>query len=577
MKPFLERIFPIVGWISTYRLSDLRGDLTAGLTVGVMLVPQSMAYALLAGMPPIYGLYASVVPLVVYALLGTSRHLSVGTVALDMLLVYGALSVLATPGSQEYIQLALLLTALVGLIQLAMALFRLGFLVNFLSRPVIAGFTSAASIIIGLSQLKNLLGIPITSAPRVHELFWNVLQEIDKIHWPTFLIGTSGIILLYGIKRWKPTLPGPLIAVTLAALAVWKFKLYTYGVAIVGEIPRGLPDVGLPPVSLERTSQLLPSAVALALVQFMNVISLGKTFAFRFGYSINANRELLAIGSANFLGSFFKALPVSGSFSRTAVNVQTGARTPLSNVFTASVVFLTLLYLTPLFYYLPIPIFASIVMVAAFGMVDIQELRYLLHAKRIDGLIALLTFLSTLFIGIQQGILIGIGLSVLAILYRISRPHVAILGHIPDTQEYRDIRRFPEEEVLPGVAILRIDASFGFANAEFLKDFIARVVKEAKEPLKAIVIDASSVNDIDLTALEALDSIARFLREKDIELYITGAKGPVRDVFARTGFIERLGRDHFFLSLHRAVEHLMKKYDLQFRSLEKASNAAGSE
>ncbi len=573
----LKRLFPIVEWIAHYRMSDLRGDLVAGLTVGVMLVPQSMAYALLAGMPPIYGLYASVVPLVVYALLGTSRHLSVGTVALDMLLVYGALSTLAEPGSAEYIQLALLLTALVGLVQLAMGVLRLGFLVNFLSRPVIAGFTSAASIIIGLSQLKNLLGIHIASAPRVHELFWNVLQAIDQIHWPTFLIGASGILLLYGIKRWKPLLPGPLIAVVLAALAVWKFKLYTYGVAIVGEIPRGLPEFGLPPFSVERAGQLLPSAVALALVQFMNVISLGKTFALRFGYSINANRELFAVGSANFLGSFFKALPVSGSFSRTAVNVQAGARTPLSNVFTASVVFFTLLYLTPLFYYLPIPIFASIIMVAAFGMVDIEELRYLLRAKRIDGIIALLTFLSTLFIGIQQGILIGIALSVLAILYRISRPHVAILGHIPGTRQYRDIRRFPEAEVLPGVAILRIDASFGFANAEFLKDFIAQLVSETKEPLKAIVLDASSVNDIDLTALQALESIAHFLEEKGIELYITGAKGPVRDVFARTGFTERLGKEHFFLSPHRAVEHLMRKYDLRFVPLQETSSEASSE
>ena len=555
----IRKVFPIAEWLPYYSIHTLRGDLLAGLTVGVMLVPQSMAYALLAGMPPIYGLYASVVPLIIYPLLGTSRHLAVGTVAIDMLIVYAGLSVLAEPGSDTYIRLALLLTAMVGIFQILMGLARLGFLVNFLSRPVIAGFTSAAAIIIGLSQLKNLLGIDIPSSQQVHILLWNVLKAIDQIHWLTFALGLSGIVLLKLLKKWKPLFPAPLFVVALFALIVWKFELYKFGVEIVGPIPSGFPSFSPPPFELEYAQKLLPTAIALALVQFMNVISLGKTFALKFGYSIKANRELIAIGSANFAGSFFKSLPVSGSFSRTAVNVQAGAKTPLSNLFAALVIVLTLLFLTPWFYYLPIPIFASIIMVAAFSMVDVKELKYLFKAKRIDGAIALITFSATLFIGIQEGILLGIALSILAVLYRISRPHVAILGHVPGTRQYRDIKRFPEARRIPDTLILRIDASFGFANAEFLKDFILTTVRESSQPIKYVIIDASSVNDLDLTALQALESIAQFLKEKGIELYITGAKGPVRDVFERTGFFDRLGRDHFFLSPHRAVQFIQER------------------
>ena len=547
-------------WLRRYRFGKFKGDALAGLTVGVMLIPMGMAYAVLAGVPPIYGLYAGLVPPLVYAFFGTSRHLSVGPVAIDMLIVAAGVGALAGGDGTRYLALALALGVMVGIGQIAMAVARIGFAVNFLSRPVIVGFTTAAPLIIGFSQLGNLLGIDVPSSQYVHVLLWEAAQQIGAVDLSSLAIGGGGILLLVLLKWWKPLFPGALAVVVLGTLATWKLGA---DVEVVGAVPTGLPAPVVPDVGWSDVRALLPTAVTLALVQFMGVVSLGKVFAARFRYAINANRELFAIGSANVAGALFQGVPVSGSFSRSAVNVQAGARTPMAGVIAALLVGLTLLFLTPLFYHLPIPALAAIIMVSAFGLIDVAEVRYLFRAKQRDGYVALFTFAATLLIGIQEGILLGIAASVLALLYRISRPRVAVLGHLPGTHSFRNLQRAKDAVPIGGLLILRIDAGFSFANAGFIRDLILDKSQPAERRVRAVVIDGSTINDLDTTAAEALRSVAEMLEARGIDLYFTGVKGYIRDVMRKAGLVDVIGEDHFLMSPHRAVQRLLETWDAE--------------
>ncbi len=555
------RLFYIFSWLPAYTRSQFHGDAIAGLTVGVMLVPQGMAYAFLGGVPPIYGLYASLVPLLVYPIFGTSRHLAVGIVAIDMLILTAGLSQYAEVGTAAYVGLAITTALMVGVIQVVMGIARLGFMVNLLSRPVISGFTAAAALTIGLTQLGNLLGIDVPLTADVVALISAAFADAGDAHMVSFAIGAAGIVLLLALKRFLPVAPGPLAAVALGILVVWLFNLDREGVEVVGIVPTGLPSPSFSGTSLNTFRQLLPTAITLSLVQFMSVISLGKIFAAKHRYSVRANQELFALGVINVAGSLFRSVPVSGSFSRSAVGDQAGGRTAMTNVVAAIVIVLTLLFLTPLFYFLPVPIFASIIMVSAFAMIDVRELRFLLRTKKVDGGIALLTFLATLVVGIHEGVLIGIAASVVAIMYRISRPNVAILGHLPGTRSFRDTRRYANAEVIEGVLILRVDASFSFVNAEFLRDLILEQSNDRERDIQAVVIDASSVNDLDTTAATLLTSVAETLADREIDLYFGGVKGRVYDVMRRHGFVDLIGEGHFFLSPHRAILHILRDWD----------------
>lgn len=559
-KQWMEQALPIVQWLSDYDPPDLRADAVAGLTVGVMLVPQGMAYAVIAGVPPIYGLYAALVPLLVYPLLGTSRHLSWGPTALDMLILAAGLSAVATAGTDEYVGLAIVLTAGVGLIQIGMGMAQLGFVANLLSRPVIAGLTAAAALIIGFSQLGNFLGIELGQSQYVHVLVWEAIQRVLETNLPSVLIGGLSVVVLVLLPRWRPLLPEALIVVVGATIASWGFNLPSQGVDIVGVIPTGLPGVSLPDASMTDLRGLLPAALTLALVQFMKNVSLGRIFAARHRYAIDANRELVGMGAANLVGSVFQAIPSSGSFSRSAVNEQAGARTPLANVVAAAVIALTLLLLTPLFYYLPMPALAAIIMVAGFGLIDPEEIRALFEAKERDGYIALFTAGCTLFIGIQEGILLGIGASMIAVLYRISRPNVAELGHVPGTRLFRDMDRFDQAVRIEDILVLRVDASFSFANAEYFKDFILESEQEGRD-IRVVIIDGTSINDLDTTAVDALRSVIETLSDRGIELYFTGLIGPVREVVVRSGLLSTLGSDHFHMDPHDAVVHVLEQWD----------------
>ncbi len=560
-KHWIHTVFPITEWLPSYGTFDLWRDTAAGLTVGVMLVPQGMAYAVIAGLPPIYGLYAALIPLLVYPFLGTSRQLITGPVAIDMLIVATGVSMLAAPGSVRYVALAVLLAGLVGLIQIGMGAVRLGFLADLLSRPVIAGFTAAAALIIGFSQLGNVLGMELARSQYVHELIAGAWQNASSVHPTSLVIGVVSIGLLVGIRRWRPLWPEALIVVVGATLATWALGLSGQGVTVIGEIPSGLPAAELPSLQWSDVTGLMPTALTLALVQFMSVVSLGRVFAARHNTTIDANQELMAVGTANVAGSFFQSIPVSGSFSRTAVNDQAGARTPLSNVIAAALVGLTLLFLTPLFYYLPMPALAAIIMVAAAGLVDVEEMMYLFRTRKREGAIALFTFACTLIVGIQEGIVLGVGASIVAILYRVSRPKMAELGHLEDTRVFHDVARFSKATTIEGLLILRVNAAFSFANAKHFRSFILDKSAHSNHALEGIIIDGASINDIDTTAIEALEDIIDQLDENEIDLYFTGLIGPVRDLLRRSGLQERIGTDHFFENLHEAVMYILAEQD----------------
>jgi len=558
-----KRTLHITTWLPDYTATTLRRDAMAGLTVGVMLIPQGMAYALIAGLPPIYGLYAALLPPVVYPLMATSRHLAMGPTAIDMLIVAAGLGALAPTGSAEYVGLAILLTAMTGAMQMAMGTAQLGFVANLLSRPVITGLTSAAALIIGFSQLGNLLGIELGQSQYVHVLIWQALQRLGDVHLLSLLTGLVCILVLIVLPRWKPLLPEALIVVAGATLASWNFGYQGQGVEVIGAIPTGLPGPQVPDVALNDLRTLLPAALTLALVQFMKNISLGRVFAKRHHYTIDANRELLAMGAANLLGSLFRSIPASGSFSRSAVNDQAGARTPLANVFAAAVIALTLLFLTPLFYYLPMPALAAIIMVAGFGLIDLEEIGELFEARRRDGAIALFTAGCVLFIGIQEGILLGIAASLIAVLYRISRPNVAELGHVPGTRLFRDLERFPQAVRIKDIMVLRVDAAFSFANAEYFKDFILEKSEREGRRVRVVVVDGTSINDLDTTAIEALESTIETLEEQGIALHFTGLIGPVREVVRRSGLHDLLGEGNFHMEPHDAVVKVLRQWDAE--------------
>lgn len=550
MNVMLTRFLPIVTQLAAYRKADLQGDLSAGLTVGVMLIPQGMAYALIAGLPPIYGLYASLVPLIIYALFGTSRQLAVGPVAMVSLLVAAGVAPLADGDPARYITLALTLSLMVGVIQLALGLLRFGFLTNFLSHPVLAGFTSAAALIIGASQLRHLLGVDLPGTNYVHVILWAAINSISEIHITTFTLGMVGILLLIGLRRWKKAFPGALVVVVLATLVSWLFDLSETGLRIVGEVPRGLPAPVMPLAGMEEIMALLPAALTISLVGFMESIAVAKVYASRNKYAINPDQELIGLGLANIAGAIFRSYPTTGGFSRTAVNAEAGARTNVAAIFSAVIIGLTLLFLTPLFFYLPQAVLAAIVMVAVAGLFEWKEFKYLWRVDKRDFGMLALTFVATLALGIEEGILAGVVASLVLALYRTSKPHVAVMGQLPGSTTFRNLSRHPEAVSSDEVVIFRMDAELFFANASYFKDQVDALT-EARP--RVLIIDAYPINRIDSTGIHALQEVVEMVRERGVSIYLAGIKGPVMDMLKATAVDEMIGRDRFFYEVHEAA------------------------
>ncbi len=544
---------PLLRLLRTYRRADLAADVTAGATTAVMLVPQAMAYALVAGLPPIVGLYASTVPLVVYALFGTSRQLGVGPAALDALLIGAGLAAFAPPQTSGYVALAATLALMVGAIQMLMAALRAGFLVNFLSQPVVSGFTSAAALVIAGSQLGHLLGVPLDAPHQLHTALGQLASDLPGSHLPTAALGVGSVALLLVAKRRWPRLPGALLAVALGTLVTWALDLGAHGVRTVGHVPGGLPPLSLPPLDLPTLQALAPLAATLALVGTMEVISVGKVFARKHRYDIDPDQELLAIGAANATGGLLSGHPIATSFSRTAVNASAGARTTVATLATAALVTVTLLALTPLFRHLPLAALAALIVVACVGLVEHREARRLWTVKRSDFALLAFTFAATLTLGVDRGLLVGVAASLVLFLVRTTRPHFAVLGRLPGAADvYRNVRRFPEAVPPPGVLVLRVDAQFYFGNVTFLKDTLRRLTV-ADATLHAVVLDASGMNQLDSSAEAALRDLEGELADRGVTLHLAEVKGPVRDVLQRSGLWQHLGPGRIHWRVHDAV------------------------
>lgn len=562
----LKTILPILDWLPNYKSDWLKGDIGAGLTLGIMLIPQGIAYAMIAGLPPIYGLYTALIPQTVYAIFGTSRHLAVGPVAMDSLIVASGVATLARVGSEHFIELAIFLALMMGLFQIAFGIFRLGFLVNFLSRPVISGFTSAAALIIGLNQLKHLSGIDIGRSNRIQDLVKDAIVNIDDLNWITLSIGITSIVILVSFKRYFPKLPAALVVVVLGILAVRLFHLEKMGVDIVGSIPEGLPAFKLPVYDSNAIHELVPIALTLSFIAFLEAISVAKAIENKHKtYKVIPNQELIALGLGNVIGSLFQTYPATGGFSRTAVSSQVGAKTPLYSLIAAFIVALTLLFLTPVFYSLPKAVLAAIIMVAVFGLLDFKVPRQLLDYSTRDLIILNITLIITAAVGIKEGIIIGVALSLGMIIYRTTKPHIAILGNVPNTHFYRNIERFKDVVINDKILIIRFDAQLYFANAGYFKDKIFEFAAQKGDPLQLIIIDGESLNNLDSSAIYALKDVVAYFKTKKISLAFTGLKGPVRDKMVKSGFMDEVGRHYFFMSIQEAVDnyHMEQKGDTQ--------------
>lgn len=550
----LKRYLPILQWLPNYKKENFSGDLTAGLTVGVILIPQGIAYAMIAGLPPIYGLYTALIPQIIYAIFGTSRQLAIGPAAMDSLIVVAGISTLAKVGEENFILMAITLAFMVGVMQLVFGLFRLGFLVNFLSKPVISGFTSAAVIIIGLNQLKHLFGADIPRSNQIHQLLLNIYDHVPEINMFSLGIGIASIILILALKKIGKRLPTALIVVIIGIVAAYFFNLSDQGVKIVEEIPGGLPSFSMPSLTTELIVDLFPFALTLSLIGFMEAISIAKRIEEKHNdYKIDANQELIAIGLGNIVGSFFKTYPATASFSRTAINDQSGAKTGLSFIIAAVLVALTLLFLTPLFYYLPKSVLAAIIIVAVFGLIDFQYPKKLWSYKKDDFAMLMVTFLITLSVGISYGILTGVLLSLILLIYRSTRPHIAECARIEGTDYFKNIDRFDNANERKDVLIFRFDGQLYFANISYFKDELYEMVGRKGDELKLIVLNAEAINHIDSSAILMLENTIKELRNKGVYFAIAGAIGPVRDLIFTSGLAKVLTKEMMFAEVKNAL------------------------
>jgi len=570
----LAKYLPILDWGRTYNRGTLTNDLVAAVIVTIMLVPQSLAYALLAGLPPEMGLYASMLPIILYAVFGTSRALAVGPVAVVSLLTVAAVSKIAVPGTSEYIAAAITLAFLSGLILLALGLFRLGFLANFLSHPVIAGFITATGIIIAASQLKNILGID-AHGHTLPDLIGSLAQNVSQVNWITAVIGVVATGFLFWVR--KGLLPllvglgvapriagiiakaGPVAAIAATTLVVWFFDLAASGVQVVGDVPKGLPPLTMPSFSMDTWSNLIGAAVLISVIGFVESVSVAQTLAAKKRQRIDPDQELIGLGAANLGASFTGGLPVTGGFSRSVVNYDAGADTPAAGAYTAIGLASASLFLTPLIYHLPQATLAATIIVAVLSLVDFSILKKAWHHSKADFVAIVATMSITLLMGVELGVTAGVAVSILIHLYKTSRPHMAIVGQVPETEHYRNVLR---HDVLtdPTILTIRVDESLYFANTRYLEDRIYDEV--AKQPkLQHVVLMCSAVNTIDMSALESLEAINERLQAGGVMFHFSEVKGPVMDQLSATGFLETLSGE-VFLGQHRAQSALRVRSDL---------------
>lgn len=551
----MKRLFPILDWLPNYKKSMLWGDAVSGITAGILAIAQGMAYAMIAGLPPVFGLYAALTPQIIYVLMGTSRQLSIGPVAMDSLIVAAGIGTLHIVGVDQYIAAAVFLALFVGVIQVLLGTLKLGFLVNFLSKPVLNGFISAAAIIIGFSQLKHLFRVDMMQTNKIHILLQEVVSNISETHFLSFGLGVFGIILIKVFQKINKKIPAILIVVSLGTLVLYLTQWQLIGIKIVGDIPNGLPEFGVPSFDKNQLLDLLPVAITLAVVGFTEAISIAKAIEEKHTeYEVDPNQELIAIGSGNIIGSFAQSYPATASFSRSAIQDQGGAKSGIASLFSAGLVLLTLLFLTPLFYYLPIPILAAIIMVSIFGLIDFKYPIKLWKKNRDESLAFFITFIITMSVGIPQGILFGVLFSLLTMIYRTSKPHIAILGKVKNTEYYKNISRFEKDVVIEeNILIFRFDAQLYFGNQNFFKKELLNQVELKGNKLELIIINAEAINYIDSSALTMLEKLCVDIKNSGVKIMISGAIGPIRDIIFNHKLIKIIGPENLAIKTSEAV------------------------
>jgi SulP family sulfate permease len=540
-------------WVRGYRRADLVPDAIAGVTGATILVPQSMAYAAIAGLPPVVGLYASVVPVLAYAVFGRSRQLSVGPLATISIIGAVALSKLAPPGSPRYVTYAATLALLVGAIHLGLGLGRLGFLMRFLSEPLMAGFISAVGVIIVTTQLGPLFGYSVPQESLAAEMFWQWGRRLDQVDWGTLAIGVATIVVLLVAKR-RPRIPTALALVIAGSLAVLAFGLDGEGIAVVGHVPGGLAGPEVPPLGWDVVRVLLPAAFAITFVGFLESIALTREYAREHHYDVTTDGELIALGAANASAGLFQGMIVTGAVTRSSIVDAAGARTQFAGVVTALIVAPLLIFVPDAFSDIPIAVLAGIVIAAVIGFVKVGEARRLWRVKRSDFWIMMLAFVSTIALGLEFGVLLTTVASLVIIIYHVTRPRIPELGRLPGTDAFVELARHPAAETFPGAVIVRPEAPLVYTSAESIE----QALEQVDVAVHTVVLDASAVNHVDATGDHALRTVTERLHERGVRVLLVNVHDDVRDVLDASGFSDLLGVDCYFASDGDAVAHLQE-------------------
>ncbi|XP_030929275.1 sulfate transporter 4.1, chloroplastic-like isoform X1 [Quercus lobata] len=583
---WIELFLPCYRWIRTYKWREyLQVDLMSGTTVGVMLVPQAMSYAKLAGLDPIYGLYSGFVPLFVYAIFGSSRQLAVGPVALVSLLVSNVLGGIVDSSDELYTELAILLALMVGILECIMGLLRLGWLIRFISHSVISGFTSASAVVIALSQAKYFLGYDIVRSSKIVPLIESIIAGADGFSWPPFVMGSIILAILVIMKHLGKSrkylrflrAAGPLTAVVLGTTFVKIF--HPASISLVGDIPQGLPKFSIPK-SFGYALSLIPTAALITGVAILESVGIAKALAAKNGYELDSNQELFGLGVANVIGSFFSSYPTTGSFSRSAVNHESGAKTGLAGIVTAIIMGCALLFLTPLFEYIPQCVLAAIVISAVMGLVDYNEAIFLWRVDKKDFLLWTITCITTLFLGIEIGVLVGVGASLAFVIHESANPHIAVLGRLPGTTVYRNSKQYPEAYTYNGIVIVRIDAPIYFANISYIKDRLREYEVDVDrstsrgpevERIYFVIIELAPVTYIDSSAVQALKDLYQEYKLRDIQIAISNPNREVLLTLSRSGVVELIGKEWYFVRVHDAVQVCLQ----HVQSLKETSKTPG--
>jgi SulP family sulfate permease len=540
-----DRVLPFLYWRRGYSAKALRGDLLAGLTVAVVLIPQAMAYAMLAGLPPVYGLYAGAVTPMIAALWGSLRQLATGPIAIMSLLVLTTLTPFAEPGSEQFIRLAVLLSLLVGGVYMLVGVFRMGQVMTFISHSAVRGFTAAAALIIIATQLPGFLGIAVSRHEFILPMLVEIARTLPQLHWPTTLIGVFSFAVIYGLRRYRPHVPAGLTALVLSTLAIWYFELHEDGIAVIGEVPGGLPGFQWPALDFAIVSSLIGPAVVIALVSFAETYSVGKSIASETRQKIDVDQEFIGQGVANLVGSLFQCYPVSGSFSRTAINYAAGARTGIASVVTSLLVIVSLLYLTPLFTLIPRAALAALVISAVLILFHPKQVFVLWRQNRTDGIVAVSVFALALLAKPDYALLIGVMISLMLFLWKTMHPRIVRETRDPERGIFlnADLYRKPS---CPQILQLRSDNVIYFANAEYTVNHIMRRVNEADGSLRFVLLDFQAISFIDMTGIEELRSLKEELETRGIRLALMAIHRPVMDTFESSGFIHELEGSCYF-------------------------------